>query len=80
MNFELKRERMPHYSTCSRVLGHAVEASEVEQLIGQFFMTDQSDAEPQRGSIQLALDGLHYRRDATLREDHAQLRRELCKK
>src|SRR5579863_5666146 len=55
--FQLKRERMPHYSTWSRVLGHALEPSEVEQLIGQFFVTAQRDAEPQRGSIQLALDG-----------------------
>lgn len=55
--FHLKRERMPHYSTWSRVLGHAVEPAEVEHLIGQFFVTAQSDAEPQRGSIQLALDG-----------------------
>jgi predicted transposase YbfD/YdcC len=55
--FHLKRERMPHYSTWSRVLGHAVEPSEVEHLIGQFFVTAQSDAEPQRGRVQLALDG-----------------------
>ncbi len=55
--FHLKRERMPHYSTWSRVLGHAVEPSEVEHLIGQFFVTAQSDAEPQRGKIHLALDG-----------------------
>src|SRR5437660_10145582 len=47
--FHLKRERMPHYSTWSRVLGYAVEPSEVEHLIGQFFVTAQSDAEPQRG-------------------------------
>jgi predicted transposase YbfD/YdcC len=53
----LKRERMPHSSTWSRVLGHAVEPAEVEQLLGQFFVTAQSDTEPQRGSIQLALDG-----------------------
>ncbi|OLC62065.1 MAG: hypothetical protein AUH89_01835 [Ktedonobacter sp. 13_1_40CM_4_52_4] len=55
--FHLKREQMPHYSTWSRVLGHAVEPSEVEHLLGQFFVTAQSDAEPQRGRIQLALDG-----------------------
>lgn len=55
--FQLKRERMPHYSTWSRVLGHGVEPSEVEQLLGQFFATAQSDGEPQRGRIQLALDG-----------------------
>lgn len=35
--FQLKRERMPHYSTWSRVLGHAVEPAEVEQVLGQFF-------------------------------------------
>ncbi len=55
--FHLKRERMPHYSTWSRVLGHAVEPSEVFHLIGQFFMTAHSDPEPQRGRMQLALDG-----------------------
>jgi hypothetical protein len=43
--FHLKREKMPHYSTWSRVLGHGVEPTEVEQLIGQFFVTAQSDAE-----------------------------------
>src|SRR5215471_15581752 len=53
----LKRERMPHYSTWSRVLGHAVEPAEVEQLISQFFVTTLSSTEPQRGRIQLALDG-----------------------
>jgi predicted transposase YbfD/YdcC len=55
--FHLKRERMPHYSTWSRVLGHAVEPVEVEELIGQFFVTASSSPAPERGSIQLALDG-----------------------
>jgi len=55
--FHLKREKMPHYSTWSRVLGHAVEPSEVEHLLGQFFAAAARRAEPQRGSIQLALDG-----------------------
>src|SRR5437016_828286 len=45
--FHLKRERMPHYSTWSRVLGHAVEPAEVEHLIGQLFVTAHSAAEPQ---------------------------------
>ena len=48
---------MPHYSTWSRILGRGVDPSEVEQLIGQFFVTVQRDAEPQPGSIQLAWDG-----------------------
>jgi hypothetical protein len=55
--FHLKRERMPHCSTWSRVLGHAVESAEVEPLLGQFFTRAHSNGEPQRGSIQLALDG-----------------------
>ncbi len=55
--FHLKRERMPHYSTWSRVLGHGVEPAEVERLIGQFFVSAQRNAQLQRGSIQLALDG-----------------------
>lgn len=55
--FHLKRERMPHYSTWSRVLGHGVEPSEVEHVLGQFFVTAAREAEPQRGGIHLALDG-----------------------
>ena len=55
--FQLKREKMPHYSTWSRVLGHGVEPREVEQIIGQFFATAAKGSEPKRGSMQLALDG-----------------------
>jgi predicted transposase YbfD/YdcC len=55
--FHLKRERMPHYSTWSRVLGHAVEPAEVEQVLGQFFLKAVRRSEPKRGSLQLALDG-----------------------
>ena len=55
--FHLKREKMPHYSTWSRVLGHAVEPAEVEAILGQFFVSAARAAEPQRGSVQLALDG-----------------------
>lgn len=55
--FHLKRERMPHYSTWSRVLGHGVEPTEVERLIGQFFVTGDRASEPRRGSVQVALDG-----------------------
>ena len=55
--FHLKREKMPHYSTWSRVLGHGVEPSDVEHVLGQFFVSAAREAEPQRGSIQLALDG-----------------------
>src|SRR2546429_7003096 len=37
--FHFTREKMPHYSTWSRILGQAVEPAEVEEIIGQFFVT-----------------------------------------
>jgi predicted transposase YbfD/YdcC len=55
--FQLKREKMPHYSTWSRILGHGVEPAEVESVLGQFFASAAKGSEPKRGSIQLALDG-----------------------
>ena len=55
--FQFERKKMPHYSTWSRVLGHSVEPAEVEQRIGQFFVTAARKSVPRRGSIQLALDG-----------------------
>src|SRR5258708_21992324 len=55
--FHFTREKMPHYSTWSRVLGQAVEPAEAEEVIGQFFVTAAKESEPKRGSIQLALDG-----------------------
>src|SRR5437588_3531871 len=55
--FQLKRECMPHYSTWSRVLGHGVEPSEVEEIVGQFFRQTTRRTGGKRGSIQLAIDG-----------------------
>jgi DDE family transposase len=55
--FQLKRERMPHYSTWRRVLGHAANPLEVEHILGNFLAARASEAEPKRGSIQLRLDG-----------------------
>src|SRR5438309_4386094 len=37
--FHLQRVKMPHYSTWSRVLGHAAEPAEVEEVVGQFFVS-----------------------------------------
>jgi len=37
--FHFTREKMPHYSTWSRILGQAVEPAEVEEIIGQLFVT-----------------------------------------
>jgi predicted transposase YbfD/YdcC len=55
--FHFKRERMPHYSTWSRVLGYAVEPAEMERVLGQFFLKTIKRSEPKRGSLHLALDG-----------------------
>lgn len=55
--FQLKRERMPHYSTWSRVLGHAASPEEVEAAVSQFFAQQQPRKAPKRGSIQVCLDG-----------------------
>jgi len=55
--FHLKRQRMPHYSTWSRVLGHGVSPEEVEQALGQFFGGQKRAKAPKRGSIQVCLDG-----------------------
>jgi predicted transposase YbfD/YdcC len=54
----LTRTTMPHQSTWSRVLGHAVDVRELEQVLGQFFREQHATAEvPARGSIILAIDG-----------------------
>jgi predicted transposase YbfD/YdcC len=54
----LKRATMPHQSTWSRVLGHAIDVHELEETLGQFFRAQQAMAEvPARGSIILAIDG-----------------------
>jgi predicted transposase YbfD/YdcC len=59
--FHLKRERMPHYSTWSRILGQGVEPNEVEQIVGAFFADTLKGSRAKRGSIQLALDGKSMR-------------------
>ena len=64
--FHFKRERMPHYSTWSRVLGYAVEPAEVERVLGQFFLRAAKRSEPKRGSLHLALDGKTRRRNDPL--------------
>ena len=55
--FGFEREKMPHSSTWSRVLGHGVEPAEVEQMLGQFFGSALKKSEPRRASLQVALDG-----------------------
>lgn len=54
----LKRPTMPHQSTWSRVFGHAVDVTELEGVLGQFFQEQHATSEvPARGSIILAVDG-----------------------
>ena len=55
--FHLKHERMPHYSTWSRILGQGVEPNEVEPIVGRFFAQTSRPAQDKRGSLQLAMDG-----------------------
>jgi predicted transposase YbfD/YdcC len=55
--FQLQRQSMPHYSTWSRVLGHAVSPAEVEAVVSQLFAQQKPPKAPKRGSIQVCLDG-----------------------
>jgi predicted transposase YbfD/YdcC len=53
----LPRATMPHPSTWSRILGHAVDPVALEQALTTFFHAPTSVAAPARGSIILAVDG-----------------------
>src|SRR5260370_7577785 len=55
--FHLKRARMPHSSTWSRVLGHAVDPNEVEQSVGAFFADTLKASRAKRCCIHLTLYG-----------------------
>jgi len=55
--FALQREKMPHYSTWSWVLGPSVEPGEVEAILGHFFLTATKASAPARASVHLARDG-----------------------
>lgn len=55
--FQLQRQTMPHYSTWSRVLSHAVSSEELEQVVSQVFKPQKRRKAPKRGSIQVCLDG-----------------------
>jgi predicted transposase YbfD/YdcC len=55
--FQLQRQTMPHYSTWSRVLAHAVSPEEIEAVLSQFFAQQKPRKAPKRGSIQVCLDG-----------------------
>ena len=54
--FALRRKTMPHFSTWSRILGTAVDPSEVEEVLGRFF-AKQVNKPLQPGERHLCLDG-----------------------
>ena len=55
--FGLPRPTMPHHCTWSRILGHAVDPTALEQALSTFFQSSAPDAAPARGSVILAVDG-----------------------
>jgi predicted transposase YbfD/YdcC len=54
--FGLKRPRMPHPTTWTRVLGHAVTAEAIEAALQPLLLTTSAEV-PARASRQIALDG-----------------------
>jgi predicted transposase YbfD/YdcC len=54
--FHLRHAKMPHFSTWSRVLGHAVDPDELEKLLGKFF-GEQLAPTRQQGQRHLCVDG-----------------------
>jgi predicted transposase YbfD/YdcC len=55
--FALKRVRMPHPTTWSRIFGAAVDPDELERVVGEFFAEVLAGRPRSRGSIVLAIDG-----------------------
>ncbi len=55
--FGLSRARMPHPTTWTRVLGHAVTAAAIEAALQPLLLPTPSNEVPERASEQVALDG-----------------------
>ncbi len=55
--FGLSRPTMPHPTTWSRILGHAVDPLELEKALTSFFQPGPETEPPARGSIVVAIDG-----------------------
>ncbi len=55
--FGLSRPTMPHPSTWSRILGHAIDPLELEKALTSFFQPGPETELPARGSIVVAIDG-----------------------
>src|SRR5262245_27801042 len=55
--FGTKRARMPHHTSWSRILGRAVEPSDLERVVHQVLSPPRLGEVPERCSIEVALDG-----------------------
>jgi len=55
--FATKRARMPHHTTWSRILGHAVDVVALERLVHRLLTLPSGGEVPDRCSIEVALDG-----------------------
>ena len=55
--FGLQRARMPHHTTWSRILGHAVDVTALEQIVERVLTPVPSAEVPERCRIEVALDG-----------------------
>lgn len=55
--FDLPRPRMPHLTTWTRVLGHALVLEAFEQVVAQISAPAHTAEVPPRGSLQICLDG-----------------------
>jgi predicted transposase YbfD/YdcC len=55
--FDLPRPRMPHLTTWTRVLGHALVLEAFEQVVAQLSAPARAAEAPTRGSLQICLDG-----------------------
>jgi predicted transposase YbfD/YdcC len=53
----LKRARLPHPTTFSRVLGDKVDSAQLERLLSDYFKEHLSGQIPARGSLTLSIDG-----------------------
>ena len=59
--FELPRPTMPHATTWTRVLGHAVTVAALEQVVAQLSAPISTAEVPARGTLQVCLDGKSLR-------------------
>jgi hypothetical protein len=67
--FALRHQRLPHFSTWSRILGKGCDPDEVEEVLGQFFAKPSSKSR-RLGERQLCIDGKTLRGTIPLGKAH----------